>query len=124
MGRDELGEGGAPQLRPPPPQTTGRPRYGDRFRPAAPAEDLTQLDDPTAWRCSRATAARVAACYDLLTSSPRTVTSLTGRGRVAPAAPTPPHVESDPHTALDRKQTSGAWTTGSSSATTAGRSGC
>jgi hypothetical protein len=80
--------------------------------------DLAQLDDPQAWRCSRATAARVTACYDLLTTSP------TGRGRVAPATPTPPHVESDPHMALDRKQTSGAWTTGSSSATTAGRSGC
>ena len=79
---------------------------------------FAQLDDPQAWRCSRATAARVTACYDLLTTSP------TGRGRVAPAAPTPPHVESDPQMPLDRKQTSGAWTTGSSSATTAGRSGC
>ena len=61
---------------------------------------------------------------ELVHTSPRTVTSPTGPGRVAPAAPTPPHVESDPHMALDRKQTSGAWTTGSSSATTAGRSGC
>jgi hypothetical protein len=80
--------------------------------------DLAQLDDPQAWRCSRGTAARVTACYDLLTTSP------TGRGRVAPATPPAPHVESDPQMALDRKQTSGAWTTGSSSATTAGRSEC
>ena len=98
--------------------------HGPNLTHHLPSSDLAQLDDPQAWRCSRATAARVTACYDLLTTSPRTVTSPTARGRVAPATPTAPHVESDPQMPLDRKQTSGAWTTGSSSATTAGRSGC
>ena len=97
--------------------------HGPNLTHHLPSSDLAQLDDPQAWRCSRATAARVTACYDLLT----TVARGSGRspgGRVAPNTPATPPVESDPHMALDRKQTSGAWTTGSSSATTAGRSGC
>ena len=96
-----------------------------------PTGDLDQLDNPQVWRCSRGTAARVTACYDLLTTSPHarlssgnTAAGPAGRGRVAPAASPAPPVESGPQMPLDRKQTSGAWTTGSSSATTAGRSGC
>lgn len=92
--------------------------------------DLAQLDDPQVWRCSRATAARVTACYDLLTttkSRPARTGAPVRAGdpvRVAPASPPAPPVESALHQPLDRKQTTGIWATGSSSATTAGRSGC
>lgn len=98
--------------------------------------DLAQLDDPQVWRCSRATAARVTACYDLLTTT-RSRPARTGGPvreggpvragdpvRVVPASPPAPPVESALHQPLDRKQTTGIWATGSSSATTAGRSGC
>jgi hypothetical protein len=96
--------------------------HGPHLDRHLPPGDLAQLDDPQAWRCSRATAARVTACYDLLTTVAR------GPGRshadhVASPTPTTPPVESDPQKPLDRKQTSGAWTTGSSSTPTAGRSG-
>lgn len=97
--------------------------HGPALAHHLPPGDLAQLDDPQVWRCSRATSARATACYDLLTTTLRQSTRTDG-GRVAPAAPPAPPVESGRQMPLDRKQTSGAWTTGSSSATTAGRSGC
>jgi len=87
------------------------------------ADDLTQLDDPQTWRCSRATAARVAACYDILTT-PQRGTGYPDTVRAARSAPTDPPVESGPHLQLDRKQTTGAWTTGSSSAAAADSTAC
>ncbi len=93
--------------------------HGPALARHLPAGDLDQLDNPQVWRCSQATAARVTACYDFFTTTKRP-----DRDRVTRPAHTPSPVESDPQMPLDRKQTSGAWTTGSSSATTAGRSGC
>lgn len=77
-------------------------------------DDLAQLDDPQIWCCSRATAARVAACYDILTTTQRH-SGPPDTGRAARSAPAASPVESGPHLELDRKQTTGAWTTGSSS---------
>lgn len=71
-------------------------------------DDLHQLDNTHLWLCSRATAARVSACYDVLTQTP------TRDHRVNRSRPHPQHVVcGQQHPRLDRKQTT--WPTDSSS---------
>ena len=79
--------------------------------------DLERLDDPDNWQCSQATAARVTACYDLLTQP--------GLSRVTPAHDRPGDVDCGQQSQLDRKQTTSRWrTSGSISPISAGTSGC
>jgi len=72
-------------------------------------DDMARLNDPGTWLCTRATAARVTACYDLLTE-PRAREA----SRVTPTTHRHHHVVCDQqHPRLDRKQT--PWPTDSSS---------
>lgn len=77
-----------------------------------PADDRRQLDDPGSWRCSRATAARMAACYDYLTQQP-------GPRRAASPDSKPATVEFAQHQLLDRKRANAWRNSGSTSHTTA-----
>lgn len=72
------------------------------------------LDQRPGWACSRATAARISACYDLLTE-------IGPRPRVGDQEPASQHVVcGQQHPRLDRKQTT--WPTDSSSPATASSS--
>lgn len=85
---------------------------GERLDALLQERDRQQLTDPQVWRCTRATAARIAACYDYLTQQP-------SPRRAADTGHLSPAVECAQQQSLDRKQEREWRSSGSTSSTTA-----